>query len=130
MILDTSALLAIFLAEDEAGEFSRMITETNVCRLSVVSRLELSIVLERKGTPDVTRHAERFLRDAGIVEEPVTLQQGELARQAFYDFGRGRHKASLNFGDCFAYALAKAMREPILFKGNDFARTDLQAARS
>ena len=69
-----------------------------------------------------------MLHAAAVVEEPVTLQQGMLARQAYYDFGKGRHKARLNFGDCFAYALAKSLGEPLLFKGNDFGRTDVQVA--
>src|SRR3546814_4124806 len=71
---------------------------------------------------------EAFFRRAGITIEPVTLDHGELARQAFLDFGKGRHKAGLNFGDCFSYALAKATDEPLLFKGNDFALTDIEAA--
>lgn len=129
MILDTSALVAILLEEPEAEDFARLILEADICRLSVANHLELSMVLERQARPEATRQAEAFLRAAAIVEEPVTLQRGILARQAFYDFGRGRHGARLNFGDCFAYALAKAMGEALLFKGRDFARTDVQVAR-
>lgn len=128
MILDTSALVAILFDEPEAEDFARLILEADVCRLSVANYLELSMVLERQAKPEAARQAEAFLRAAAIVEEPVTLQQGALARQAFYDFGRGRHTARLNFGDCFAYALAKAMSEPLLFKGRDFAKTDVQVA--
>ena len=130
MILDTSALVAILFGEPEAADFARLILEADVCRLSVVNRLELSMVLERQAKPEAARQAETFLQTAAILDEPVTLHQGALARQAFYDFGRGRHKAGLNFGDCFAYALAKAMREPLLFKGDNFAKTDVQAART
>ena len=130
MILDTSALVAILFDEPEAESFARLILEAEVCRLSVVNRLELSMVLERQAKPEASRQAEAFLRAAAIVDEPVTLQQGILARQAFYDFGRGRHRARLNFGDCFAYALAKATGEPLLFKGDDFVRTDVQVARN
>jgi len=129
VILDTSALVAILLEEPEAEDFARLILEADICRLSVANHLELSMVLERQARPEATRQAEAFLRAAAIVEEPVTLQRGILARQAFYDFGRGRHGARLNFGDCFAYALAKAMGEALLFKGRDFARTDVQVAR-
>ena len=129
MIVDTSALVAILYDEPEAEEFARYILEADVSRLSVVNRLELAMVLERQAKPDAARQAEAFLRAAAVLEEPVTLQQGALARQAFYDFGRGRHRARLNFGDCFAYALAKAMNEPLLFKGHDFIRTDVQVAR-
>lgn len=128
MILDTSALIAILFGEPEAEAFVQMIREADVCRLSVVNRLELTMVLERQAKPDAGRQAEAFLRAAAVVEEPVTLQQGVLARQAYYDFGKGRHKAGLNFGDCFAYALAKALGEPLLFKGNDFSKTDIQVA--
>jgi ribonuclease VapC len=128
MILDTSALVAVLFEEPEAEDFARLILDADVCRLSVVSHLELSIVLERQARPDATRQGEAFLRAASVVIEPVTLQQGELARQAYYDFGRGRHRARLNLGDCFPYALAKAMDEPLLFKGDDFARTDVRAA--
>ena len=99
-----------------------MILEADVCRLSVVNRLELSMVLERQRGTEAARQAEAFFRAAAIVEEPVTLHQGALARQAFYDFGRGRHKARLNFGDCFACALAKAMDEPLLFKLRQYRR--------
>jgi ribonuclease VapC len=98
MILDTSALVAILYREPEAADF--------------VERI---------------RAAEAFFRRAGIIVEPVTIEHGELARQAFLDFGKGRHKAGLNFGDCFAYALAKATGEPLLFKGNDFSQTDIKA---
>ena len=80
--------------------------------------------------PDAARQADAFFRRAGIVIEPVTLEQGQLARQAFLDFGKGRHKAGLNFGDCFSYALAKATGEPLLFKGDDFARTDIEIVSS
>ena len=98
--------------------------------MSVVSHLEVSMVLERQAKAADARQLDVFLRSAGIVVEPVTLQQGRLARQAFYDFGRGRHRAKLNFGDCFSYALAKDLGEPLLFKGNDFSLTDIRVAMS
>jgi len=134
MILDTSALVAILFGEPEAEDFARLILEADVCRLSVVNHVELSIVLERQARPEAAHQAEAFLRAASIVIEPVTLQQGALARQAYYDFGkardfgRARHRARLNFGDCFAYALAKAMDEPLLFKGDDLSKTDVRRA--
>lgn len=112
MIIDTSALVAILFEEPEAEEFARLILNAEVCRLSVVNRLELAIVLERQAKPDAARQADAFLRLAAISEEPVTLQQGILARQSFYEFGRGRHRAGLNFGDC-----------------DEFAKTDVRAAR-
>jgi ribonuclease VapC len=94
----------------------------------VANHVELSMVVESQLGPDGARQAEAFLRRADVVVEPVTLEQGDLARQAFLDFGKGRHKAGLNFGDCFAYALARATCEPLLFKGNDFALTDIRGA--
>ena len=130
MILDTSALVAILFQEPEAEKFARLILAADICRLSVANQLELAIVLERQARPDAARQAEAFLRAAAIVVEPVTLQQGALARQAYYDFGRSRHRARLNFGDCFAYALAKAMDEPLLFKGREFVQTDVRVARA
>ena len=86
------------------------------------------MVIESQLGTQGTRQMEAFVRRAGIVVEPVSLEHGELARQAFIDFGKGRHPAGLNFGDCFAYALAKATGEPLLFKGADFSRTDIPAA--
>jgi ribonuclease VapC len=128
VILDTSALVAILYREPEAAAFAQRIHDADLCRISVASYVELSMVIELQLGPEGMRPAEAFLRRAGVAVEPVTLDQGELARQAFLDFGKGRHKAGLNFGDCFSYALAKAMGEPLLFKGNDFAETDILAA--
>ena len=128
MILDTSAAVAILYREPEADAFARLVHDADVCRISVASYVELSMVIENQLGPEGMRQAEAFFRRAGVVIEPVTLDQGELARQAFLDFGKGRHKAGLNFGDCFAYALAKATGEPLLFKGHDFSQTDIQAA--
>lgn len=128
MILDTSAVFAILNREPEAETFAQVMYDADICRISVANYVELSIVLENQFGPAGMRQAESFFRRAGITIEPVTIEHGELARQAFIDFGKGRHKAKLNFGDCFSYALAKATGEPLLFKGNDFALTDIDAA--
>jgi ribonuclease VapC len=128
MILDTSALVAVFYGEPEARDFVERIHAADVRRISVANHVELSMVVESQLGAGGTRQAEAFLRRADIVVEPVTLEQGDLARQAFLDFGKGRHKAGLNFGDCFAYALARATGEALLFKGNDFALTDIRRA--
>jgi ribonuclease VapC len=128
MIVDTSALVAIFCGEPEARSFVQLIHDAQTTRISVANYVELAMVVENQLGPDGMRQAEAFFRRAGISVEPVTLEHGELARQAFLDFGKGRHKAGLNFGDCFAYALAKASGEPLLFKGNDFAETDVEIA--
>lgn len=129
MILDTSAMVAILYREPEASAFAQLIHDADLCRISVATYVELSMVIESQLGPEGMRQAEAFFRRAGIVIEPVTLDHGELARQAFLDFGKGRHKANLNYGDCFSYALAKATGEPLLFKGNDFGQTDIRAAR-
>ena len=128
MILDTSAMVAILYREPEATAFIQLIHDADQCSLSVANHIELSMVVENQLGPEGMRQAEAFFRRAGVVIEPVTVEQGELARQAFLDFGKGRHRAGLNFGDCFAYALAKAKGEPLLFKGKDFAATDIPAA--
>jgi len=128
MILDTSAMVAILYREPEAEDFTRLIHDADTCRMSVASYVELSIVVESQLGPEGMRQAEAFFRRAGVTVEPVTTEQGELARQAFLDFGKGRHKAGLNYGDCFSYALAKATGEPLLFKGNDFRQTDIVVA--
>lgn len=128
MIVDTSALVAILYREPEAEAFVRRIQAADTSRISVANHVELLMVIEHQLGHEGTRQAEAFFRRAGIVVEPVSLEQGELARQAFLDFGKGRHRAGLNFGDCFAYALAKAFGEPLLFKGNDFSQTDIEAA--
>ena len=128
MIVDTSALVAILYGEPEGPRFIQLIHDADVCRLSVANFVELSMVVEGQLGPDAARQADTFLRRAGVVIEPLTVEQGRLARQAFLDFGKGRHRAGLNFGDLFAYALARATGEPLLFKGDDFARTDVSAA--
>lgn len=128
MIVDTSALVAILYGEPEAEAFTRLIHDAAISRISVANHLELSIVIEKQLGQEGTRQADAFLRRAGIKIEPVTVEQGHLARQAFLDFGKGRHRAGLNFGDCFAYALAKEFDEPLLFKGKDFPETDIRPA--
>ena len=128
MIVDTSALIAVLYGEPEARDFVERIRAADVCRISVANHVELSMVVESQLGPNGTRQADAFLRRAGVVVEPVTIEQGDLARQAFLDFGKGRHKASLNFCDCFAYALSRATGEALLFKGDDFALTDIRRA--
>jgi ribonuclease VapC len=128
MILDTSALVAVLYGEPEARDFVERIRAADVCRISVANHVELSMVIESQLGTNGTRQADAFLRRAGVVVEPVTIEQGDLARQAFLDFGKGRHKAGLNFGDCFSYALARATGEALLFKGDDFALTDIRRA--
>jgi ribonuclease VapC len=128
MILDTSALIAILYGEPERAEFAQLIHDAESCRVSVANFVELSMVVESQLGPEAGRQVDTLFRRTGIVIEPVTVEHGHLARQAFLDYGKGRHKAGLNFGDCFSYALAKATGEPLLFKGRDFRQTDIKSA--
>lgn len=128
MILDTSALLAVLLEEPEADEFTALILAAENPLISAVSFVEASILAESKGGDGSVRHLDAFLRTAGITIEPVTEEQALAARQAYSDYGKGRHSAGLNLGDCFPYALAKVLGEPLLFKGNDFRKTDVTPA--
>lgn len=128
MILDTSSVAAILFGEPEALHYTQLIHDAPRCLISVANFVELSMVIEGQIGVDAGRQCDMFLHRAGIIIEPLTIEQGQLARQAFLDFGKGRHPAGLNFGDCFAYALAKATGEPLLFKGEDFSKTDIQAA--
>jgi ribonuclease VapC len=125
MIVDTSALLAILYQEEDAEWFVNAIVTAPICRMSVANFLEAAINIDTQGDPEASRQLDNFIRKAGIEIAIITPEQAQIARQAYQDFGRGRHKAGLNFGDCFAYALARASSEPLLFKGNDFVYTDL-----
>jgi ribonuclease VapC len=128
VILDSSALVAILAGEPGAESFIQAISRAQRCRMSAGTFLELSIVLESQFAVEVLHQCDALFRRVGIVIEPVTIEQAHLARQAFHDFGKGRHPAGLNFGDCYAYALAKHTGEPLLFKGNDFSKTDVLSA--
>ena len=128
MIVDTSAVIAILRGEPEAGEFLHAISSAD-CRMSVGSYLETSVVTDSAGSPALSRHFDDLVEEAALQLEPVTVEQARVARQAYRDYGRGTgHPAGLNFGDCFAYALARTTREPLLFKGDDFIHTDVRPA--
>ena len=128
MILDTSPLIAILAGEPDAELYIQAISRAPRCRISAGNFVEISIVVESQFAAEVLRQCDALFRRVGIVIEPVTVEHAHLARQAFHDFGKGRHPAGLNFGDCFAYALAKHTGEPLLFKGNDFRQTDVVSA--
>jgi ribonuclease VapC len=125
MILDFSSVIAVLTDEPDAERYIEAISRASACRISAGNFIELGI--EAQHGPEVSRQCDALLRRAGVVIEPVTVEQAYLARQAFIDFGKGRHPAGLNFGDCFAYALAKATGESLLFKGQDFSKTDIKA---
>jgi ribonuclease VapC len=128
MVIDASAIIACLLAEPERVAFAEAIEGDRVRLISVVQVVEASfVILGRKQEPGLTDlHA--FLDDGEIERVAVDVRQAEAAVDAFRRFGKGRHPAGLNIGDCFAYALAKTTDEPLLFKGGDFARTDIRAA--
>jgi len=128
MILDTSAVLAIVLGEPGFEVFVDAIASAPSCRISAASFVEASILAESRIGDQGIRQCDSFFRTSRISVEPVTEDQALLARQGYSDYGKGRHPAGLNFGDCFAYALAKATGEPLLFKGQDFRQTDIQPA--
>jgi ribonuclease VapC len=128
MILDTSAVLAVVLGEPGFEIFVDAIAGSPVCRISAASFVEASIVAESRLGDQGLRQRDSFFRTSRISIEPVTEEQALLARQAYSDYGKGRHPAGLNFGDCFAYALAKSTGEPLLFKGDRFRQTDIHPA--
>lgn len=126
MIIDSSALIAILRLEDEGPRYERAIERSSINRISAGTYLEVSIVIDRARDPLVSRRLDEFLAEGSFVIEPVTGSQARIARDAYRDFGKGSgHRAGLNFGDCFAYALAREMNEPLLFKGDDFSHTDI-----
>lgn len=128
MILDTSALLAILCDEPERRAYNEAIESAASRVISVANFVEVSIVIESRFGAEGLRDLDQLMDLAGIEIAPVDLDQGRIARLAFTRFGKGRHPAGLNFGDCFAYALAKVRGEPLLYKGNDFSRTDIISA--
>ena len=128
MVLDTSAIVAILGDELERERFVRLVAGDEVRLLSAVSRVECTCLIEGRKREAGRAELNLFLREAGIEIAAVTAEQAEIACEAFRRFGRGRHPAGLNIGDTFAYALAKATGEPLLFKGEDFSKTDIDAA--
>lgn len=129
MIVDTSVLVAILRQEPEADAFSQALEISETLSLSVANYVEAGAVVDAARNPIISRELDDLIRIAGIEIIPVTVEQGRLARDAYRDFGRGSgHPAKLNFGDCFAYALAKSSAEELLFKGKDFSATDVGVA--
>jgi len=129
MIVDSSALIAILRNEPEAASYARAIEMSRLRRVSAVNYVEAAIVIDLSRDPVASRRFDELFRVAELAIEPVDEVQAKLAREAYRDFGRGSgHKAGLNFGDCFAYALAQSTGEPLLFKGDDFAATDVASA--
>jgi len=129
MIVDSSAIVAILKHEKESEAFRRLISQASAARLSAASYLEIGIVVNQGRNPELMRSLDDFIATAAITIEAVTEHQARIAREAYRDYGKGSgHPAGLNFGDCFAYALARDRNEPLLFKGDDFATTDVRPA--
>src|SRR5688500_18590389 len=128
MVVDTSAIVAILLREPDADTYSKCLEETARAVMSAITRVELSFVIEGRYRETGRLAIEHALRDSGIEIAAVTPQHAEIAIEAFRQYGKGRHRAALNIGDCFSYALAKATDLPLLFKGNDFIHTDIRPA--
>jgi ribonuclease VapC len=129
VIVDTSALVAIVMGEPDAAQFAAALEAAPTCRISAGTYLELSVVIDRARDPLVSRRLDQILQEGRFVVEALTESQARIAREAYRDFGRGSgHRARLNLGDCFAYALARELGEPLLFKGDDFVHTDIESA--
>ncbi len=128
VVLDTSAVVAILEGEADADRLIAAMEGADVRRISAASLVEAGIVLQARYGDHGERELDLFLQRVEVEVVPVTWEHAELARQAFRRFGKGRHAAALNFGDCFSYALAVALEDPLLFTGDDFSRTDAPTA--
>lgn len=129
MIVDTSALVAIVRGEPEANQCMALMRRASARRISAGNMLEAYMVIDGAGIPDLSEELDADIVDLQLIVEPVTVEHIRLAREAFRQYGKGRgHRARLNYGDCFAYALARERDEPLLFVGNDFAQTDIKQA--
>lgn len=129
MIVDTSAIVAVLRGEPDADLYINALAQATQVRISAGTYLETSIVIDSNHDPVLSGRLDDVLIAAQVIVEPFTVRHAEIARKAYRDFGKGSgHPASLNLGDCFSYALARATGEPILFKGNDFSHTDVPTA--
>ena len=128
MVIDTSALVAILSREPESRRFIELIEASESRLVSAATLVEISIVIEARHGAEGLRDLDLLLARAEVETVPVDAEQAAIARRAFSRFGKGRHRAGLNFGDCFSYALASTRGQPLLFKGDDFGQTDLSPA--
>lgn len=129
MIVDASALIAVLRREPEADRYVDAIAAASTPKISAANYLEAAIVVDSSQDPVASRRFDQILEVSGLAVVPVTVSQAALARAAYRDYGKGSgHPARLNFGDCFAYALATECGEPLLFKGDDFGHTDITPA--
>jgi ribonuclease VapC len=128
VILDTSAIAAVLFAEEEEDRFLDAMVGASKLRISAATLVEATMVIEGRGGPEMADVIDALLLRVGAEVCPVTAETARIARDGWRRFGKGRHRARLNLGDCFAYALAQERGEPLLFKGDDFAQTDVKAA--
>jgi len=129
MIVDSSVVVSVILGELDSVKFSKALDAADALSMSAGTFLELSIVIDRRKNPAYSNRIEELIERFNIIIEPVTAEQTRIARQAYRDYGKGSgHRANLNFGGCFSYALARVKREPLLFKGDDFVYTDVRSA--
>ena len=125
IVVDTSALIAILDKESDAALYADAIAEADPPLISTATLLELNIVMLNRHGGRAARIVDRFVQEGGFQVENFTVQHAELAREAYARYGKGRHPSGLNYGDCFSYALAKATGLPLLYKGQDFVKTDI-----
>jgi ribonuclease VapC len=125
MVIDTSAIVAILFNEPERRTFNEAIEAAESRLMSAATFVEASMVVESRFGPRGLRELDLFIERAGIELAAVDAEQAQAARRAFSRFGKGRHRAGLNYGDCFSYALASVLGQPLLFKGDDFGQTDV-----
>ena len=128
LVVDSSAIVAILLKEYDAADLLDAMIDASDLRLSTANYLEVVIVLLAKGRPALKSEFDQLLAELSVTRQAVSAEQADLAAGAYRTYGKGRHAAALNFGDCFAYALAKQLDAPLLYKGTDFAATDITPA--
>ena len=127
MVIDTSAIVAILQDEPERRELNEALEDAQGTYISAATFVEASMVIEARYGPEGVRDLDLLLSKVRVTIVPVDEDQAYVARRAFREYGKGRHPAGLNYGDCFTYALAKSLGEPVLYKGHDFGQTDLEA---
>ena len=127
MVVDTSALIALLSMEPESARLAVALESDATRLISAATVVEAGLVIESRYGPVGGRELDLLIAKAGLSTEAVTAEQADVARDAWRRYGKGRHSAGLNFGDCFSYALAKVTGEPLLFKGDDFTHTDIAA---
>jgi ribonuclease VapC len=128
MIVDSSALLAVIFDEPDEPRIAAAMVDAPGLRMSTANWVEAALVVDSRKSPRARSRFEDLIRELGVELMPVTVEAAYRSRIAHADYGRGNHPAKLNYGDCFAYSLAKLTGEPLLFKGNDFAQTDVEPA--